>query len=110
VASAFYTIYGMKKFGIGGSTVAGFMVALVVARSFGSLLLGYIGDYRGHVTALRISSLSGILSIVTAVLAVSLWHMVVVFVFLSSPTAIHGIVDAGVRAGLGPWTRGEKRR
>lgn len=36
--------------------------------------------------------------------------IIVVFVFLSSPTAIHGIVDAGVRAGLAPWTKGEKRR
>ena len=36
--------------------------------------------------------------------------IIVVFVFLSSPTAIHGIVDAGVRAGLTPWTKGEKRR
>ena len=36
--------------------------------------------------------------------------LITVFVFLSSPTAIHGIVDAGVRAGLGPWTKGEKRR
>lgn len=36
--------------------------------------------------------------------------LIVVFIFLSSPTAIHGIVDAGVRAGLTPWTKGEKRR
>ncbi len=36
--------------------------------------------------------------------------LIVVFVFLSSPTAIHGIVDAGVRAGLSPWTKGEERR
>jgi len=36
--------------------------------------------------------------------------LIVVFVFLSSPTAIHGIVDAGVRAGLTPWTKGEERR
>jgi len=36
--------------------------------------------------------------------------LILVFVFLASPTAIHGIVDAGVRAGLTPWTRGEKRR
>ncbi|MGD9031657.1 MAG: monovalent cation/H(+) antiporter subunit G [Desulfobacteraceae bacterium] len=36
--------------------------------------------------------------------------LIVVFVFLASPTAIHGIVDAGVRAGLAPWTKGEERR
>lgn len=33
--------------------------------------------------------------------------LIVVFVFLSSPTATHAIVDAGVRAGLEPWTKEE---
>jgi multicomponent Na+:H+ antiporter subunit G len=36
--------------------------------------------------------------------------LIIVFVFLASPTATHGIVDAGVRAGLAPWTKGQKRR
>ena len=31
--------------------------------------------------------------------------LAVVFVFLASPTATHAIVDAGVRAGLPPWTK-----
>jgi len=31
--------------------------------------------------------------------------LIVVFVFLSSPTAVHSIVDAGVRAGLEPWEK-----
>ena len=31
--------------------------------------------------------------------------LIVVFIFLSSPTATHSIVDAGIRAGLEPWTR-----
>jgi len=31
--------------------------------------------------------------------------LIVVFIFLSSPTATHSIVDAGMRAGLRPWTR-----
>ncbi len=34
--------------------------------------------------------------------------LIVVFVFLSSPTATHSIVDAGVRAGLKPWTKEHK--
>jgi multicomponent Na+:H+ antiporter subunit G len=36
--------------------------------------------------------------------------LIVVFVFVASPTATHAIVDAGVRAGLAPWTKGEERR
>jgi len=31
--------------------------------------------------------------------------LIVVFVFITSPTAIHAIVDAGVRAGLKPWQK-----
>lgn len=34
--------------------------------------------------------------------------LIVVFVFITSPTATHAIVDAGVRAGLGPWTKTKK--
>lgn len=36
--------------------------------------------------------------------------LIVVFIFLSSPTATHSIVDAGVRAGLEPWTKESMRR
>jgi multicomponent Na+:H+ antiporter subunit G len=31
--------------------------------------------------------------------------LIVAFLFITSPTATHAIVDAGVRAGLGPWTK-----
>ena len=34
--------------------------------------------------------------------------LIVVFVFITSPTATHAIVDAGVRAGLGPCYKGTK--
>jgi multicomponent Na+:H+ antiporter subunit G len=33
--------------------------------------------------------------------------LIIVFVFITSPTAIHSIVDAGVRAGLTPWEKPE---
>ncbi len=33
--------------------------------------------------------------------------LIVVFIFITSPTAIHSIVDAGVRAGLTPWKKKE---
>lgn len=42
-------------------------------------------------------------------LLVSLKMMFIVFfVFLSSPTATHSIVDAGIRAGLIPWSKSRK--
>ncbi|WP_300667523.1 monovalent cation/H(+) antiporter subunit G [Desulfoluna sp.] len=31
--------------------------------------------------------------------------LIVIFVYLTSPTATHAIVDAGIRAGLAPWTK-----
>lgn len=31
--------------------------------------------------------------------------LIVVFVFITSPTATHSIMDAGMRAGLRPWTQ-----
>jgi multicomponent Na+:H+ antiporter subunit G len=35
--------------------------------------------------------------------------LIVIFVFITSPTATHAIVDAGVRAGLEPWTLSGKK-
>jgi len=35
--------------------------------------------------------------------------LIAIFVFHSSPTATHAIVDAGIQAGLKPWTREERR-
>ena len=34
--------------------------------------------------------------------------LIVIFVFFTSPTATHAIIDAGVRAGLKPWTKEKK--
>jgi len=34
--------------------------------------------------------------------------LIVVLVFITSPTATHAIVDAGVRAGLTPWIKDRK--
>lgn len=31
--------------------------------------------------------------------------LIIVFIFLTSPTATHAIVDAGIRAGLKPWQK-----
>ena len=35
--------------------------------------------------------------------------LIVVFIFITSPTATHAILDAGVRAGLIPWTTSRQK-
>lgn len=35
--------------------------------------------------------------------------LIVVFVFITSPTATHAIADAGIRAGLAPWARSSEK-
>ncbi len=36
--------------------------------------------------------------------------LIVIFVYITSPTATHAIVDAGIRAGLAPWTKKIKEK
>jgi len=43
----------------------------------------------------------GLASLLTALKII----LIVVFVFITSPTATHAIIDAGVRAGLNPWKK-----
>ncbi len=45
-----------------------------------------------------------VVSVITSIKII----LIVVFVFITSPTAIHSIVDAGVRAGLKPWEKKEE--
>lgn len=36
--------------------------------------------------------------------------LILVFISIASPTATHSMVDAGMRAGIMPWRKGDKRR
>ena len=49
------------------------------------------------------------ISVETILLFIKIF-LIVFFVFLSSPTATHSIVDAGMRAGLRHWTRKNQGR
>ncbi len=51
--------------------------------------------------ALHMASASSLQSILPALKIM----LIAVFVFITSPTAIHAIVDAAVRAGLKPWSK-----
>ena len=36
--------------------------------------------------------------------------LIVVFVYITSPTATHAVIDAGMRAGLKPWTKNKDKK
>ena len=65
-------------------------------------------DTAGHVLAMSAMALYTLQDISSHSLLTAFKIMlIVVFVFFTSPTATHAIIDAGVRAGLRPWTKGE---
>ncbi len=67
-------------------------------------------DTAGHVLTMSAMALYTLHDFSGASLLTAMKIMlIVVFVFFTSPTATHAIIDAGVRAGLRPWTKGEKQ-
>ena len=63
-------------------------------------------DTAGHflmMTAMALFTIQD-LSLQSILTAVKI-GLIVVFVYITSPTATHAIIDAGVRAGLTPWTK-----
>ena len=67
---------------------AGKLDTMGLLMTLGALALYHLTDF----------SLSAVLTSLKIML-------IVVFVFITSPTATHAIVDAGFRAGLMPWTK-----
>ncbi len=65
-------------------------------------------DTGGLVITMTAFALYNIQSFSVSALITSIKIMLIaVFVFITSPTAIHSIVDAGVRAGFKPWEKQE---
>ena len=66
-------------------------------------------DTAGQLLALLAIALyvAGDLSLHELLTAVKI-GLIVVFVYITSPTATHAIVDAGMRAGLKPWGKGDR--
>jgi multicomponent Na+:H+ antiporter subunit G len=72
---------------------AGGAVGIIRFPDFYSRLLGAL--------ALYTASSFSLANLITALKIL----LIFVFVFITSPTATHAIIDAGVRAGLTPWRK-----
>jgi len=97
-------------------------IAVVIILLFGLLFFtgGAVGIIRfpdffsrlhpaGKLDTMGLSMTMGLYNLhefsMTALLTSLKIMLIVVFVFITSPTATHAIVDAGFRAGLAPWTK-----
>jgi len=104
IAAIFFLVTGLVFF-LGGA------VGIIRMPDFYSRLhpagkLDTLGIF-AMVTGLVIYNLHHF-SLETVLLSIKMF-LIVFFVFLASPTATHSIVDAGMRAGLRPWTRKKKK-
>ncbi len=99
------------------------LVIILLAFGFLFFLGGAVGvirmpDFYSRLHPAGMLDTLGILAMVAGLALYNLHHLsigavllsikmilIVFFVFMSSPTATHSIVDAGMRAGLRPWTR-----
>lgn len=100
-----------------------YIAALLIAAGLFFFLVGSIGmirlpDFYSRLHAAGIIDTMGLLLTMSglALLIVNEFNLgnflsalkvilIVIFVFITSPTATHAIVDAGIRAGLKPWEK-----
>lgn len=100
-----------------------FLIFLSLLFMFGAAVgLLRLPDFYSRLHASGMLDTTGLLLFVIAVSAFCLWQdlsintvfltlkliFIAVFIFITSPTATHAIIDAGIRAGLKPWEKNKK--
>ena len=101
----------------------GFLILLSLLFMLGAAVgLLRLPDFYSRLHASGMLDTSGLLVFIIAVSTYCLWQdfsvntvfltlkliFIVVFIFITSPTATHAIVDAGIRAGMKPWEKNKK--
>jgi MFS family permease len=79
MASGFYTVYALRRFGAPDWAVGVFTTALVVGQMGGNLVLGSIADRFGHLVSLMIGMATLLLANAVAISAPTLQAFTVVF-------------------------------
>jgi multicomponent Na+:H+ antiporter subunit G len=97
---AFFLLFGLVFFAGGGVGILRFPDFYTRLHPAGKL------DTAGSLLMIAGMALYNLHDLtLSSVLVSAKMILIVVFIFLSSPTATHSIVDAGMRAGLRPWTK-----
>lgn len=100
--------------------VIGFLMIAALFFMFSAAVgLIRLPDFYSRLHASGMLDTTGLLLFISATGLYTLWHdfslasilltikliMIAVFIFITSPTATHAIINAGIRAGLKPWTK-----
>jgi MFS family permease len=81
-AVAFFTVTAMKRLILPESIVGIFTMVAITGQAFSGVLVGWVADAKGTKSALIVSAISLILSIIAAIFAQTLFWFCVAFVFM----------------------------
>ncbi|MGM0418497.1 MAG: monovalent cation/H(+) antiporter subunit G [Thermodesulfobacteriota bacterium] len=100
--------------------LTGFLMVTGLIFMFGAAVgLIRLPDFYSRLHAAGMLDTTGMLLFIASASIYTLWQdfsldsvfltvkllFIAVFIFITSPTATHAIVDAGIRAGMEPWTK-----
>jgi MFS family permease len=91
-ASAFYPVYGIKKFDLPTSYAGTFTIILMASQVIGNFFFGYLADFFGHkVNLLILAASSGAASLIAVLANNVLLYGVAVFFFTGCTLTLQGI-------------------
>jgi MFS family permease len=90
-ASAFYPVYGIKKFDLPASYAGTFTIILMASQVVGNFFFGYLADFFGHKINVLILALCSAAASLTAVIADNVLLYGIVFFFTGCTLTLQGI-------------------
>lgn len=101
-ASAFYAVYGLKRFGLPSSYAGTFTTITMAGMAASNVIFGYVADISGHRVNLLILALASMLASVVALVAPNLLLFSFVFFFMACTISLVGISRMSFIAELCP--------
>lgn len=90
-ASAFYPVYGIKKFHLPASYAGTFTIILMASQVLGNFFFGYLADFFGHKINVLILAVCSAAASLTAVIADNVLLYGIVFFFTGCTLTLQGI-------------------
>ena len=96
MASGFFIVYGVERFHIGGAEVGWLTSVLVGSQTVMNLLLGSLGDRKGHKIVLTIGALGGGLAALSVLLGQGKEMIYLTFILLGAAMAAENVSSLNI--------------